>query len=99
MLKNGDKIDPDLLKQMLSNPRLVDKLLTQPIDPAFLSNLLAEDSKTDLKLLEKALSHMEPYQIADAFGFNPERNIDFQKMAQLFESNSKSDPKLIAQLL
>ena len=45
---------------MLSNPKLINKLLTQPIDPAFLSNLLAEGSKTDLKLLEKSLSHMKP---------------------------------------
>ena len=40
MLKNGEKLDPELLKQMLSDNKLVDKLLTQPVDPAFLSNLL-----------------------------------------------------------
>jgi len=49
---------------MLSNPKIVNKLLTQPIDPAFLSNLLAENAKTDLQLLEKSLNHMEPEQIA-----------------------------------
>ena len=42
---------------------------------------------------------MTPAQISDVFGYNPEKNIDFGKMAQLFESNAKSDPKLIAQLL
>ena len=35
---------------MLANKKLVDKLLTQPIDPAFLSNVLADGAKTDLKL-------------------------------------------------
>ena len=84
---------------MLSSPKLIDKLLTQPVDPAFLSNILKEDAKTDLRLLEKSLAQMSPAQISDVFGFHPEKNIDFQKMAKLFESNSKSDPKLIAQLL
>ena len=42
---------------------------------------------------------MTPTQISDVFGFHPEKNIDFGKMAQLFENNPKSDPNLIAQLL
>jgi hypothetical protein len=42
---------------------------------------------------------MSAEQIGEVFGFNPERNIDFQKMAQLFEVNARSDPQLIAQFL
>jgi hypothetical protein len=43
------------------------KLLSKPIDPAFLSNLLKKDAKTDLKLLEKAIEHMSDEQIGKVF--------------------------------
>jgi hypothetical protein len=33
------------------------------------------------------------------FAFNPEKNIDVQKIAQLFEDNPQTDPELIAHLL
>jgi hypothetical protein len=36
---------------MLGNPGLVDKLLSQPVDPAFLSSLLRDEARTDLRLL------------------------------------------------
>ena len=72
------------------------KLLSKPIDPAFLSNLLKKDAKTDLKLLEKAIQNMSDEQIGKVFEFNPEKNVDFQKVAKLFEANMKSDPKLIS---
>ena len=42
---------------------------------------------------------MSPAQISQAFGFNPQKNLDMEKMSKLFQANSKSDPKLIAQLL
>lgn len=50
-MKNGEKLNPELLKELLSKPKLIEQLLTRPIDPAFLSNLLSEDAKTDMKLL------------------------------------------------
>ena len=36
---------------MLKNPVTMDKMMTKPIDPAFLTNLLKKDAKTNLKLL------------------------------------------------
>lgn len=42
---------------------------------------------------------MTPEQIAEVFEFNPEKNIDFEKVAKLFEFNSKTDPALVAELL
>jgi hypothetical protein len=77
-------LSPELLKQFLSKPELIEKLMTQHLDPAFLSNILAEDAKTDLKLLEEALGQMPPEQISETFGFNPELNLDHAKMAKIF---------------
>lgn len=42
---------------------------------------------------------MSPGQIGKVFKFNPQKNIDFTKVARLFEYNPKTDPTLIAQLL
>ncbi len=75
------------------------KLLSKPIDPAFLSNLIKKDAKTDLKLLYKAIQNMSDEQIEKVFQFNSEKNVDFEKVAKLFEANMRSDPKLISQLL
>jgi len=33
----------------------MEKLLSQPIDPAFLTSMLQKDAKTDLKILEKTI--------------------------------------------
>jgi hypothetical protein len=42
---------------------------------------------------------MDPDQIAQVFEYNPEKNVDFEKVSKLFEFNSKTDPNLIAELL
>ncbi len=42
---------------------------------------------------------MSDQQIEKVFQFNPEKNVDFEKVAKLFEANMRSDPKLISQLL
>lgn len=99
LLTNGQKLDPELLKDFLSRPALLEKLGSQIVDPAFLTNLLKKDAKTDLNLLEKAIEQMTPEQIRHVFEFNPEKNVNFEKVARLFEYNSKTDPALIAQLL
>jgi hypothetical protein len=60
-----------LLKEFLKKPALLEKLGSQPIDPAFLTSLLKKDAKTDLSLLEKAIAEMTPEQIGRVFEFNP----------------------------
>jgi hypothetical protein len=87
------------LKEFLKRPALLEKLGSQPIDPAFLTALLRREAKTDLALLERAIEEMPPEQIGRVFEFNPEKNVDFEKVARLFEYNSKTDPSLIAKLL
>lgn len=71
LFKNGEPLDPKLLKELINNPTLMEKLLGKQVDPAFLSNLLKKDAKTDLKLLEKAISKMSDEQIEEAFKFQP----------------------------
>lgn len=67
LFKNGEKLDPQLLKEFLTRPQLMQKLASHPVDPAFLSSLLKKDAQTDLSLLERTLEQMSPEQIAEVF--------------------------------
>ena len=49
---------------MLGKPSIMEKLVSNPIDPAFLTNILKKVAKTDLNLLENVLEKMTSEQAA-----------------------------------
>lgn len=51
LFKNGQPLDKDLLREMLKNKTIMEKMMSKPIDPAFLTNLLKNDANTNLQLL------------------------------------------------
>ena len=84
---------------MLQDPTLRNKLLSNPVDPAFLEAILNKDSNTDFNLLKETLENMPEEDIKETFKFDPEKNIDFKNLANIFDKNEKTDPNLVSKLI
>jgi hypothetical protein len=94
-------MDSKLVEELFNKPDLVAKLLScSSLDPALLNNLLSNDVKTDLDMFEGVIMSSKPEHLKEVFQFSPEtHNLDFAGVANLFEKDKKTDPKLIEKML